>query len=79
MNDRKPFALYAITTHGIGIAARLLEALPEADLYVSQKLLERSAGDGASAPVADGPDPRSGRSTNTTAISSSSASVLSYG
>ena len=56
MNDRKPFALYAITTHGIGIAARLLEALPEADLYVSQKLLER-ARHGPAAPVADGPDP----------------------
>jgi cobalt-precorrin 5A hydrolase len=37
-DDRKPYALYAITTHGIGIAARLKDALPGADLYVSLKL-----------------------------------------
>ncbi|MGH7184787.1 MAG: cobalt-precorrin 5A hydrolase [Pseudomonadota bacterium] len=38
MSTRKPFALYAITRHGIGIAARLLAGLPGADLYVSEKL-----------------------------------------
>lgn len=36
---RKTFALYAITTHGVGIATRLKEQIPGADLYVSQKLL----------------------------------------
>jgi cobalt-precorrin 5A hydrolase len=35
---RKPFAIYAITRHGVAIAARLLAALPGADLYVSQKV-----------------------------------------
>lgn len=35
---RKPFAIYAITKHGIGIAERLLERIPDADLYVSEKL-----------------------------------------
>ncbi len=35
---RKPYAVYAITKHGIGIAARLLGGLPGADLYVSEKL-----------------------------------------
>jgi cobalt-precorrin 5A hydrolase len=35
---RKPWALYAITTHGIAIATKLLAALPDADLYVSEKL-----------------------------------------
>ena len=38
MSTRKPFAIYAITKHGIGIAARLLAGLPGADLYVSEKL-----------------------------------------
>lgn len=42
MTTRKPFALYAITTHGIGIAERLREALPEADLFVSEKLFTRA-------------------------------------
>ncbi len=35
---RKPFAVYAITRHGIASARRLVEALPGADLYVSEKL-----------------------------------------
>jgi cobalt-precorrin 5A hydrolase len=35
---RRPFAIYAITRHGIEIAVRLRDALPEADLYVSEKL-----------------------------------------
>ena len=35
---RKPYAIYAITRHGIAIAARLASSLPGADLYVSDKL-----------------------------------------
>lgn len=35
---RRSFAVYAITRHGIEIAARLVEQLPGADLYVSEKL-----------------------------------------
>jgi cobalt-precorrin 5A hydrolase len=35
---RRPFAIYAITRHGIGIGAKLRAALPEADLFVSEKL-----------------------------------------
>jgi cobalt-precorrin 5A hydrolase len=38
---RKPWALYAITTHGIAIASKLLQALPDADLYVSEKLFAK--------------------------------------
>ena len=38
MTPRRPFAIYAITRHGIAIAKRLAEGLPEADLYVSEKL-----------------------------------------
>jgi cobalt-precorrin 5A hydrolase len=35
---RKPFAIYAITRHGIDIARRLWPSLVGADLYVSEKL-----------------------------------------
>lgn len=38
--SRKSFAVYAITRHGLGIAARLAAALGEADVYVSEKLLQ---------------------------------------
>lgn len=36
---RKPYAVYAITRHGIAIARTLVEHLPGADLWVSEKLL----------------------------------------
>src|SRR5579875_1325479 len=43
MNDaRKPFAIYAITRHGIEIAARLVQALEGAEVYVSHKLLDHA-------------------------------------
>ncbi len=38
MNTRRTFAIYAITKHGIAIAERLRAELPDADLYVSEKL-----------------------------------------
>ncbi len=38
MTGRRPFAIYAITKHGIEIAKRLFAGLLEADLYVSEKL-----------------------------------------
>ena len=37
-SGRRPFAIYAITRHGLGIAERLLAGLPGADLFVSAKL-----------------------------------------
>jgi cobalt-precorrin 5A hydrolase len=37
-SERKPFAIYAITRHGIAIGGRLVAELPGADLYVSEKL-----------------------------------------
>ncbi|HET6146546.1 MAG TPA: cobalamin biosynthesis protein [Polyangia bacterium] len=43
---RKGFAIYAITRHGIAIAARLRAGLPEADLFVSERL-RAQAPDGA--------------------------------
>jgi cobalt-precorrin 5A hydrolase len=36
-------AVYAITKHGLGIASRLLERLPEADLFVSEKLRSQAS------------------------------------
>ncbi len=44
--DRKPWAVYAITRHGVEIAARLLPHLPGADIYISEKFLQL-ASDGA--------------------------------
>jgi cobalt-precorrin 5A hydrolase len=38
MNARRPFAVYAITRHGVAIAERVVPALPGADLFVSEKL-----------------------------------------
>lgn len=36
--DRRSFAIYAITKHGVRIAQRIGEKLPGADVYVSEKL-----------------------------------------
>jgi cobalt-precorrin 5A hydrolase len=55
MNERKAFALYAITTHGIGIAGRLRAAIPAADLYVSQKLLAQAPAGSLPLPLPMGP------------------------
>jgi cobalt-precorrin 5A hydrolase len=52
---RRPFAIYAITTHGIEIAARLAAALPGADLYVSEKLLARAPAGARPLPLPMGP------------------------
>jgi cobalt-precorrin 5A hydrolase len=46
MSDRKPYAVYAITRHGIDIAKRLSPALPGCDVFVSEKLFA-GAPDGA--------------------------------
>lgn len=55
MSARRPFAVYAITRHGVGIASRLVAALPEADLYVSEKV-RSGAPEGAKAlPLPIGP------------------------
>ena len=42
MSERKGFAIFAITKHGLGHAARLAAQLPAADVYVSEKLLARA-------------------------------------
>ena len=42
MTERKPFAIYAITKHGLDIAADLYPQLEGADLYVSSKFMEKA-------------------------------------
>ncbi|HEY0708957.1 MAG TPA: cobalamin biosynthesis protein [Polyangia bacterium] len=42
---RRPFALYAITRHGLAIGKRLAAAVPAADLFVSQKLAASLTGE----------------------------------
>lgn len=56
MSDaRKNFAIYAITRHGIEIAERLRATLPDADLYVSEKLLDRAPAGVRRLPLPMGP------------------------
>jgi cobalt-precorrin 5A hydrolase len=38
MSARRPFAIYAITRHGVEIATKLRAEIPDADLFVSEKL-----------------------------------------
>ena len=52
---RKPFAIYAITTHGIGIGERLRAALPGADLFVSAKLFAKAPEGALPLPLPMGP------------------------
>jgi cobalt-precorrin 5A hydrolase len=53
--ERKPYAMYVITRHGGGIAKRLLEALPEADVYVSDKVKATAPESGLRLPLPMGP------------------------
>ncbi|HZS41342.1 MAG TPA: cobalamin biosynthesis protein [Polyangia bacterium] len=55
MSERKPYAIYAITTHGIGIAEKLRAALPGADLFVSEKLLAKAGPGAIKLPLPMGP------------------------
>ena len=52
---RRPFALYAITRHGIEIAARLAQALPGADLFVSERLFAHAPPGARRMPLPMGP------------------------
>ena len=52
---RHPCAVYAITKHGIKIAQDLCAAMPEAHLYVSEKLLHTAPPDARPVPLPMGP------------------------
>ena len=52
---RKPFAVYAITRHGIDIARRLMPELAGADLYVSEKLFAGAPSGARPLPLPMGP------------------------
>ena len=41
MDIRKPWAIYAITKHGLEIGKKLLADLPQADFFVSEKLISQ--------------------------------------
>lgn len=53
--DRKSFAVYAITKHGIAIASRLLPQLGGADLFVSEKLFASAPAGAVRLPLPMGP------------------------
>lgn len=55
MTARKPWAIYAITTHGVELGARLAAALPGADLFVSEKLRARAPAGARPLPLPMGP------------------------
>lgn len=52
---RRPWAIYAITTHGIEIARRLAAALPDAELFVSDKLFAQAPAGARRLPLPMGP------------------------
>lgn len=52
---RRPFALYAITKHGTGIAEKIADALPDADRFVSEKLFSTARPGARKLPLPMGP------------------------
>ena len=52
---RRTFAVYAITRHGVEIGRRIAEALPDADLLVSQKLAALAPANARLFPLPMGP------------------------
>lgn len=55
IQQRKPYAVYAITRHGIEIAKRLTAQIEGADLFVSQKLLAAAPEGALTLPLPMGP------------------------
>lgn len=52
---RKPWAVYAITRHGLEIAGNLVAQLPQAEMYVSGKLLANAPTNALPMPLPMGP------------------------
>ena len=52
---RKPFAIWSITRHGLGIGQRLAAALPEAELLVSERLAGQAPPGSTLVPLPLGP------------------------
>jgi cobalt-precorrin 5A hydrolase len=55
MKERKRYAIYAITRHGIEIAKRLITQIDGADLFVSQKLMAAAPHGALTLPLPMGP------------------------
>lgn len=53
--ERREYAIYVITKHGLGIARRLRSALPQADLFVSPKQIADAPADAQEMPLPIGP------------------------
>lgn len=53
--SQKTFAIYAITKHGLEIAARLRQGLPDADLFVSSRLADEAPADALAMSLPMGP------------------------
>jgi len=53
--ERKPFAIYVITKHGVAIVSRLLPQLSGADLFVSEKLIASAPAGALRLPLPMGP------------------------
>jgi cobalt-precorrin 5A hydrolase len=53
--SRRPFAVYAITRHGVTLGERLHAALPGADLFVSEKVASLASGAARRFPLPMGP------------------------
>lgn len=52
---RKPWAVYAITRHGLEIAGNLVAQLPHAEMYVSEKLVANAPTNALPMPLPMGP------------------------
>jgi len=52
---RRPFAIWAITRHGLSIASRLAPALPDADVIVSERLAASAPSGSRTVPLPLGP------------------------
>jgi len=52
---RKEYAIYVITKHGLELARRIRESLPQADLYVSSKLIASAPAGSIELPLPMGP------------------------
>lgn len=55
VEERKTFAIYVITKHGLEIAAKIRESLPDAELFVSTRLSEHAPSDAIEMSLPMGP------------------------
>lgn len=54
-SNKRTFAIYVITKHGLGIAEKVMQALPDCDLYVSERLFDSAPAVAIKMPLPMGP------------------------